>query len=88
MATKTEQRTDEQRLQEIMAQLKANRTATRSSSNITERFADAAAGLGNSVSRIAAGFAAAAENASLAYDIERERQTRRTAQHLLDLARQ
>lgn len=83
MAAKTEQ----QRLDELVAALKANR-GTKRPGNLVDRLADMAADSGRSISRIGAGFAAATENASLAFEAERERQTRRTAQHLLALAKQ
>ena len=82
MAAKTEQ----QRLDELVAALKANRS-TKKPGTLVERLADAAADSGRGISRIGAGFAAATENASLAFEAERDRQTRRTAQHLLQLAR-
>ena len=83
MATKTEQ----QRVEELVAALKAAR-GTKRPGTLIDRLADMAADSGRGLSRIGAGFAAAAENASLAFEAERDRQTRRTAQHLLSLAKQ
>lgn len=83
MATKTEQ----QRVEELVAALKAAR-GTKRPGNLIDRLADMAADSGRGLSRIGAGFAAAAENASFAFEAERDRQTRRTAQHLLALAKQ
>ena len=86
MATKTETASEQKRLDELVAALKANR-GTKKPGTIVERLADAAADSGRGISRIGAGFAAAKENAELAFEAERDRQTRRTAQHLLALAR-
>ena len=77
---------DDEKLAKIIAALKASR-GTKKPGNLVDRLADAAADAGRSISRIGAGFAAATENASLAFEAERERQTMRTAQHLLSLAR-
>ncbi len=87
MATKTETRSEEQRLQAVIDQLKANRSVkTPSNLNLVERLADAAADSVHNIARVGAGFAAAGENARYSFDAERERQTRRTAQRLLQLA--
>lgn len=86
MATKTETVSEQKRLDELVAALKANR-GTKKPGTLVERLADAAADSGRGISRIGAGFAAATENAALAFEAERDRQTRRTAQHLLALAR-
>ena len=77
---------DDEKLAKIIAALKASR-GTKKPGNLVDRLADAAADAGRSISRIGAGFAAATENASLAFEAERERQTVRTAQHLLAQAR-
>ena len=77
---------DDEKLANIIAALKASR-GTKKPGNLVDRLADAAAGAGRSISRIGAGFAAATENASLAFEAERERQTVRTAKHLLALSR-
>lgn len=86
--TKSIARTEEQRLEAVIAQLKANRTSPTKNGGgaIVDRLADFAADSVLNVSRIAAGFAAAGENARYSFDQERERQTRRTAQRLLALA--
>jgi hypothetical protein len=77
---------EEEKLANIIAALKASR-GTKKPGNLVDRMADAAADAGRSISRIGAGFAAATENAALSFEAERERQTMRTAQHLLSLAR-
>ena len=77
---------DDEKLANIIAALKASR-GTKKPGNLVDRLADAAADSGRALSRIGAGFAAATENASLAFEAERERQTVRTAQHLLSLTR-
>ena len=77
---------DDEKLANIIAALKASR-GTKKPGNLVDRIADAAADSGRALSRIGAGFAAATENASLAFEAERERQTVRTAQHLLALTR-
>ena len=70
----------------IVEQLKAAR-GTKRPGNLVDRLADLAADSGRGISRIGAGFSAAVENAGLSFAAERERQTRRTAEHLLALAR-
>lgn len=87
MATKTEMKSEETRLNELVAALKAARGVKAPRGNLVDRLADMAADSGRGLSRIGAGFAAATENAALAFEAERDRQTRRTAQHLLQLAR-
>ena len=77
---------DDEKLANIIAALKASR-GTKKPGNLVDRLADSAADAGRSISRIAAGFAAATENAALSFEAERERQTMRTAQHLLALSR-
>lgn len=77
---------DDEKLANIIAALKASRS-TKKPGNLVDRLADSAADAGRSISRIAAGFAAATENAALSFGAERERQTMRTAQHLLALER-
>ena len=77
---------DDEKLANIIAALKASR-GTKKPGNLVDRLADAAADAGRSISRIGAGFAAATENAALSFEAERERQTVRTAQHLLALTR-
>ena len=77
---------EDEKLANIIAAIKANR-GTKKPGNLVDRLADAAADSGRALSRIGAGFAAATENASLAFEAERERQTVRTAQHLLAQAR-
>ena len=77
---------DDEKLANIIAAIKANR-GTKKPGNLVDRLADAAADSGRALSRIGAGFAAATENASLAFETERERQTVRTAKHLLALSR-
>lgn len=77
---------DDEKLAKIIAALKASR-GTKKPGNLVDRLADAAADAGRSISRIGAGFAAAAENAALSFEAERERQTLRTAKHLLALSR-
>ena len=77
---------DDEKLANIIAALKASR-GTKKPGTLVDRLADAAADAGRSISRIGAGFAAATENASLAFEAERERQTVRTAKHLLALSR-
>jgi len=78
---------NESEVDRIVAALVAARGAKKPALGLTEKLADMAADSGRSLSRIGAGFAAAGENAALAFTSERERQTRRTAQHLLALAR-
>lgn len=77
----------ESEVDRIVAALVAARGAKKPALGLTEKLADMAADSGRSISRIGAGFAAAGENAALAFTSERERQTRRTAEHLLALAR-
>ena len=77
---------EDEKLANIIAAIKANR-GTKKPGNLVDRLADAAADSGRALSRIGAGFAAATENASLAFETERERQTVRTAKHLLAQAR-
>ena len=77
---------EDEKLANIIAAIKASR-GTKKPGNLVDRLADAAADSGRALSRIGAGFAAATENASLAFETERERQTVRTAKHLLALAR-
>ena len=77
---------EDEKLANIIAAIKASR-GTKKPGNLVDRLADAAADSGRALSRIGAGFAAATENASLAFETERERQTVRTAQHLLALSR-
>lgn len=77
----------ESEVDRIVAALVAARGAKKPALGLTEKLADMAADSGRSISRIGAGFAAAGENATLAFTNERERQTRRTAEHLLALAR-
>lgn len=72
---------DEQ-LANIVAMLKASRN-TKKPGTLVERISDAAADSGRALSRIGAGFAAATENAALSFQAERDRQTLRTARHLL-----
>ena len=76
---------DDEKLANIIAALKASR-GTKKPGNLVDRLADAAADSGRALSRIGAGFAAATENAALSFEAERERQTVRTAQHLLALS--
>lgn len=78
---------NESEVERIVAALVAARGAKKPALGLTEKLADMAADSGRSISRIGAGFAASAENAALAFQSERERQTRRTAEHLLALAR-
>lgn len=78
---------EESEVDRIVAALVAARSTKKPSLGITETLADMAADSVRSLSRIGAGFAAAGENATLAFQSERERQTRRTAEHLLALAR-
>jgi len=78
---------NESEVDKIIAALVAARGAKKPALGLTEKLADMAADSGRSISRIGAGFAAAGENATLAFTSERERQTRRTAEHLLALAR-
>ena len=80
---------DDEKLANIIAALKASR-GTRKPGNLgdlVDLLADAAADSGRALSRIGAGFAAATENAALSFEAERERQTMRTAKHLLALSR-
>lgn len=88
MTAKSIARTEEQRLEAVIAQLKANRGTNIKPTGgaIVDKLADYAADSVLNLSRIAAGFAAAGENARYSFDQERERQTRRTAQRLLQLA--
>ena len=74
-------------LERVMAMLVAARGTKKPSVSITEFLTDKAADSGRALSRIGAGFAAAAENAQLAFEAERTRQTRRTAQFLLAQAK-
>lgn len=77
----------EDRVAQIMAQLRA---PTKSSKSFSERFTDhavdAVAGAGDTAARFAAAAASAVENASDAFQIERERQLKRRAERLLDQA--
>ena len=86
MAAKSNIVSDDEKLANIIAALKASR-GTKKPGNLVDRLADAAADSGRAISRIGAGFAAAAENAALSFEAERERQTMRTAKHLLAQAR-
>lgn len=71
----------------IVAALVAARGTKRPALGISQALADLAADSGRGISRIGAGFAAATENASLAFQTERDRQTRRTAEALLAASR-
>lgn len=73
---------DSEKLAHIVAMLKASR-GTKKPGTLVERLADMAADSGRGLSRIGAGFAAATENAALAFETERDRQTLRTAKFLL-----
>ena len=78
---------NETEVDRIVAALVAARGAKKPSLGLAETLADMAADSGRGLSRIGAGFAAATENAALAFQAERERQTRRTAEALLAAAR-
>lgn len=86
MASKTTTVATPSEVDRIVEQLKAAR-GTKRPGNLVDRLADMAADSGRGISRIGAGFSAAVENAGLAFEAERDRQTRRTAEHLLALAR-
>ena len=79
--------TNSAELERVMAMLVASRGTKKQSVSITEFLTDKAADSGRALSRIGAGFAAAAENAALSFEAERTRQTRRTAQFLLAQAK-
>ena len=74
-------------IERVMQMLVAARSTKKQSVSIIEVLTDKAADSGRALSRIGAGFAAAAENAQLAFEAERTRQTRRTAQFLLAQAK-
>ena len=71
----------------IVAALVAARGTKKPALGISQALADFAADSGRGISRIGAGFAAATENAALAFQTERDRQTRRTAEALLAASR-
>lgn len=85
--TNTVASSDEAQLAALIETIKAARGSKKPASNLVDKLADMAADSGRSLSRIGAGFSAATENAALAFAAERDRQTRRTAQHLLALSR-
>lgn len=85
VATPVETSSDD--LERVMAMLVAARGTKKPSVSIIEFLTDKAADSGRALSRIGAGFAAATENAALAFEAERTRQTRRTAQFLLAQAK-
>ena len=87
MAANTKTVSTETEVDRIVAALVAARGTKRPALGIAERLADLAADSGRGISRIGAGFAAATENASLAFQTERDRQTRRTAEALLAASR-
>ena len=90
MAAKTTQPTvstnDAEALDRIVASIVAAR-GTKNTVSLSTFLADKAADSTRGIARIGAGFAAGAENASLAFVAERERQTRRTAAAILAAAR-
>jgi hypothetical protein len=86
MASKINAQPSQSEVDRIVEQLKAAR-GTKRPGNLVDRLADLAADSGRDLSRIGAGFSAAYENAGLSFAAERERQTRRTAERLLALAR-
>lgn len=88
MAAKTNTvASDEAQLAQLIETIKAARGTKKPAGSLVDKLADMAADSGRSLSRIGAGFAASTENAALAFAAERDRQTRRTAEHLLALAR-
>jgi hypothetical protein len=88
VTSKSIARSEEDRLNAVIAQLKANRGVSVKPAGVAlvDLVADFAADSVLNASRVAAGFAAAGENARYSFQQERERQTRRTAQRLLALA--
>ena len=78
---------NESEVDRIVAALVAARGTKKPALGISQALADLAADSGRGISRIGAGFAAASENAALAFQTERERQTRRTAEALLAASR-
>ena len=78
---------NESEVDRIVAALVAARGTKKPALGISQALADLAADSGRGISRIGAGFAAASENASLAFQTERDRQTRRTAEALLAASR-
>lgn len=88
MASKTNTvASDEAQLAQLIETIKAARGTKKPVGSIVDKLADMAADSGRSLSRIGAGFAASVENGALSFAAERDRQTRRTAEHLLALAR-
>lgn len=87
MAANTKTVSTETEVDRIVAALVAARGTKKPALGISQALADLAADSGRGISRIGAGFAAATENASLAFQTERDRQTRRTAEALLAASR-
>ncbi len=54
--------------------------------SLTTRLADRIADSGNNLARLGAGFSAATDNMADAYTLEKERQLRRRAERLVELA--
>ena len=73
-------------LDRVIAALVASRGVKTQRPSLSAFLADKVADSGRGLARIGAGFTAAAENAALAFEQERERQTRRTAQTILAAA--
>ena len=73
-------------LDRVIAALVASRGVKAERPSISAFLADKLADSGRGVARIGAGLSAATENAALAFEAERNRQTRRTAQSILAAA--
>ena len=73
----------EDRVAQIMAQLRAPKSSKSFLDRLTDHTVDAVAGAGDTAARFAAAAASAVENASDAFQIERERQLKRRAERLL-----
>ena len=73
----------EDRVREIMAQLRAPKSSRSFVDRVTDHAVDALASAGDTAARFAAAGVTAVENASDAFQIERERQLKRRAERLL-----
>ena len=73
----------EDRVREIMEQLRAPKSSKSFFDQLTDHAVDAVAGSGDTAARFAAAAASAVENAADAFLIERERQLKRRAERLL-----
>lgn len=74
-------------IERIMKVLEEGRAAKSPRGSLSEWLADRVSDSANGLARVAAGAVAGFENAGVSFSTERERQTRRTAQKILAMAR-